>query len=55
MGGFALWVDQSGLLHHSYSMMGVEQYKQVSAEPIPTGMSWSVCSSTPTGRNRRRA
>ena len=37
MGGFALWVDQSGLLHHSYSMMGVEQYKQVSVEPIPTG------------------
>ncbi len=37
MGGFSLWVDQQGLLHHSYSMMGVEQYKQVSTEPIPTG------------------
>jgi arylsulfatase len=37
MGGFSLWVDQNGLLHHSYSMMGVEQYQQVSAEPIPTG------------------
>ena len=37
MGGFSLWVDENGLLHHSYSMMGVEQYKQVSAEPIPTG------------------
>ena len=37
MGGFSLWVDQEGLLHHSYSMMGVEQYKQVSTEPIPTG------------------
>ena len=36
MGGFSLWVDE-GLLHHSYSMMGVEQYKQVSTEPIPTG------------------
>ena len=37
MGGFSLWVDEHGLLHHSYSMMGVEQYQQVSTEPIPTG------------------
>ena len=37
MGGFSLWVDDKGLLHHSYSMMGVEQYQQVSTEPIPTG------------------
>ena len=37
MGGFSLWVDDTGRLHHSYSMMGVEQYKQVSTEPIPTG------------------
>ena len=37
MGGFSLWVDDQGLLHHSYSMMGVEQYQQVSTEPIPTG------------------
>ena len=37
MGGFSLWVDENGLLHHSYSMMGVEQYKQVSTESIPTG------------------
>ena len=37
MGGFSLWVDENGLLHHSYSMMGVERYKQVSTEPIPTG------------------
>ena len=37
MGGFALWVDDEGLLHHSYSMIGVEQYRQVSTEPIPTG------------------
>ena len=35
MGGFSLWVDENGLLHHSYSMMGVEQYEQVSTEPIP--------------------
>ena len=26
MGGFSLWVDENGLLHHSYSMMGVEHY-----------------------------
>ena len=37
MGGFSLWVDEKGLLHHSYSMMGVEHYKQVSTEPIPSG------------------
>ena len=37
MGGFSLWVDNQGLLHHSYSMMGVEHYKQVSTEPIPSG------------------
>ena len=37
MGGFSLWVDETGLLHHSYSMMGVEQYEHVSTEPIPTG------------------
>ena len=37
MGGFSLWVDEKGLLHHSYSMMGVERYEQVSTVPIPTG------------------
>jgi arylsulfatase len=37
MGGFSLWIDEKGLLHHSYSMMGVEHYKHVSTEPIPTG------------------
>ena len=37
MGGFSLWVDDEGLLRHSYSMMGVEHYHQVSTEPIPTG------------------
>ncbi len=37
MGGFSLWVDETGLLHHSYSMMGVERYEQVSTGPIPTG------------------
>ncbi len=37
MGGFSLWVDENGLLHHSYSMMGVERYEHVSTEPVPTG------------------
>ena len=37
VGGFSLGVDDHGLLHHSYSMMGVEQYHQVSTEPQPTG------------------
>jgi arylsulfatase len=37
MGGFSLWLDEQGRLHHSYSMMGVERYEQVSSGPIPTG------------------
>jgi arylsulfatase len=37
MGGFALWVDGGGLLHHTYSWSGVEQYRHVSTEPLPTG------------------
>ena len=37
MGGFALWVDSDGLLHHSYSTMGVDRYKQVATHPLPTG------------------
>jgi arylsulfatase A-like enzyme/uncharacterized membrane protein len=36
-GGYALWVDEKGLLHHTYSLLGVEVYRQVSTEPIPTG------------------
>ncbi|MFN8469603.1 MAG: sulfatase-like hydrolase/transferase [Caldilineaceae bacterium] len=36
-GGYALWVDDKGLLHHTYSLLGVEVYRQVSTEPIPTG------------------
>ena len=27
IGGFALWVDGSGRLHHSYSFLGVEIYQ----------------------------
>ena len=37
MGGFSLWVDGDGKLHHSYSTMAVHQYKQASTEPLPTG------------------
>ena len=37
IGGFGLWVDDKGLLHHTYSFLGVETYKQVSTEKIPTG------------------
>jgi len=37
IGGFGLWVDHDGLLHHTYSFLGVETYKQTSTEKIPTG------------------
>jgi arylsulfatase len=37
IGGFALWVDDRGHLIHTYQFLGVETYKQVSTEPIPTG------------------
>jgi arylsulfatase len=37
IGGFALWVDGQGLLHHTYSFLGVETYKQTSTEKIPAG------------------
>jgi arylsulfatase len=37
IGGFALWVDESGLLNHTYQFLGVDTYKQTSARPIPTG------------------
>jgi arylsulfatase len=37
IGGFALWVNEQGHLVHTYQFLGVETYKQVSTEPIPTG------------------
>ncbi len=37
IGGYALWVDEQGLLNHTYSFLGVETYKQTSSEKIPTG------------------
>jgi arylsulfatase A-like enzyme/uncharacterized membrane protein len=37
IGGFALWVDDGGRLRHSYSMLGVEYYRQIATEPLPKG------------------
>ena len=37
IGGFALWVDEQGHLMHTYQFLGVDTYKQISTEPIPTG------------------
>jgi arylsulfatase A-like enzyme/uncharacterized membrane protein len=37
IGGWALWVDGQGLLKHSYSFLGVEQYKQTATERLPSG------------------
>lgn len=36
LGGFALFV-QDGRLRHTYSFMGVETYRHVADEPLPTG------------------
>ena len=37
IGGYALWVDEQGLLTHTYSLLGVETYKQVATRHVPTG------------------
>ncbi|HEU4514121.1 MAG TPA: arylsulfatase [Nocardioidaceae bacterium] len=37
IGGFALWVDEKGLLNHTYQFLGLDTYRQTSTEPIPTG------------------
>jgi len=37
MGGFSLWVNEQGQLCHTYSFLGIEVYRQVSDEPLPTG------------------
>ncbi|MCB0920210.1 MAG: sulfatase-like hydrolase/transferase [Actinobacteria bacterium] len=37
IGGFGLWVDSDGLLHHTYSLLGVETYRQVAEQPLPAG------------------
>lgn len=37
IGGFGLWVDEQGVLHHTYSMLGVDTYKQDAVKPLPHG------------------
>jgi len=37
IGGFALWVDENGLLNHTYQFLGVDTYKQTSTKAVPTG------------------
>jgi arylsulfatase len=37
IGGFGLWIDDEGILNHTYSFLGVETYRQKSNEKIPTG------------------
>jgi len=37
LGGFALWIDKSGLLNHTYQYLGVDTYRQTSTVPVPTG------------------
>ncbi|WP_290707453.1 MULTISPECIES: arylsulfatase [Gordonia] len=37
IGGYGLWVDAEHLLHHTYSFLGVETYRQVATKPLPTG------------------
>jgi arylsulfatase len=37
IGGFSLWVDEEGRLIHTYQFLGIDTYKQISTEPIPTG------------------
>ncbi len=37
IGGFALWVDDKGMLNHTYQYLGVDTYKQTSTKPVPTG------------------
>lgn len=37
IGGFALWVDEKGLLNHTYQYLGIDTFRQTSTGPIPTG------------------
>jgi arylsulfatase len=37
IGGFGLWVDANGILHHTYSLLGVDTYKQDAAKKLPAG------------------
>ena len=37
IGGFGLWVDGDGILRHTYSLLGVDTYKQEATSELPTG------------------
>ncbi len=37
IGGFGLWVDGDGILRHTYSLLGVETYKQEAKTKLPSG------------------
>ncbi|HQR79266.1 MAG TPA: sulfatase-like hydrolase/transferase [Actinomycetota bacterium] len=37
IGGFGLWVDAEGKLRHTYSLLGVETYRQAASKPLPAG------------------
>jgi arylsulfatase len=37
IGGYALWVDDKGLLNHTYQFLGIDTQRQTSTEPLPTG------------------
>lgn len=37
IGGFGLWADEEGLLTHTYSLLGVETYRQKATRPLPAG------------------
>jgi hypothetical protein len=37
IGGFALWVNDQHHLIHTYQFLGIDTYKQISTEPLPTG------------------
>jgi arylsulfatase A-like enzyme/uncharacterized membrane protein len=37
IGGFGLWVDGDGILHHTYSLLGVDTYRQDATAKLPSG------------------
>jgi arylsulfatase A-like enzyme/uncharacterized membrane protein len=37
IGGWGLWVNEKGLLSHTYSLLGVETYRQTATKPLPSG------------------
>ena len=56
LGGFSLFVDD-GKLRHTYSMMGVQVYRQESDTPLPTGevtVRLEFHADAPEARHRRR-